>query len=62
MPNYSDNDEEVSELDDVVADLDLTTIPPEVEEYARNELGETEEMKTRTISELRDMIYGKWYK
>ncbi|XKL68217.1 hypothetical protein PGB90_003708 [Kerria lacca] len=59
MPNYSDNEEEVGELEDVSADLDLVTIPPEVEEYARTELGETEEMKTRTISELQDMIYEK---
>lgn len=59
MPNYSDNEEEVGELEDVSADLDLVTIPPEVEEYARTELGETEEMKTRTISELQDMIYGE---
>lgn len=61
MPNYSDTDEEVGDLDDVVADLDLETIPPEVAEYARTELGETDELKTRTISELQDMIYGELY-
>lgn len=60
MPNYSDNEEEVGDLEDVVADLDLVSIPPEVEEYARSELGETEEVKTRTISELQDMIYGNF--
>ncbi|KAK7579682.1 hypothetical protein V9T40_000311 [Parthenolecanium corni] len=59
MPNYSDTDEEVGDLDDVVADLDLETIPPEVAEYARTELGETEELKTRAISELQDMIYER---
>ncbi|XP_065200309.1 alpha-tocopherol transfer protein-like [Planococcus citri] len=59
MPNYSDNEEEIGDLDDVMADLDLETIPPEVEEYAKTELGETEEIKTRTISELQDMIYEK---
>lgn len=61
MPNYSDTDEEVGDLDDVVADLDLETIPPEVAEYARTELGETEELKTRAISELQDMIYGECF-
>lgn len=59
MPNYSDTEEEVADLDDVVADLDLETIPPEVAEYARTEIGETDELKTRTISELQDMIYGE---
>lgn len=59
MPNCSDNEEEVGTLEDVLADLDLVNIPPEVEEYARTEVGETEETKSRTISELRDMIYGK---
>ncbi len=66
MPNYSDTeeevadlDEEVADLDDVLPDLDLITIPPEVEEYARTELGESEEMKTRTMSELHEMIYGR---
>lgn len=59
MPNYSDNEEEVADLEDVLADLDLETIPPEVQEYARTELGESEEVKTRTISELQDMIYGE---
>lgn len=62
MPNYSDNEEEIEigDLEDVMADLDLVTIPPEVEEYARTELGETEEIKTRTISELQDLIYGEF--
>lgn len=59
MPNYSDTEEEVGDLEDVLADLDLVNIPPEVEEYARTEVGETEETKGRTISQLRDMIYGE---
>lgn len=59
MPNYSDTEEEICDFEDVVANLELDTIAPEVQEYARRELGETEEVKTRTISELQDMIYGK---
>lgn len=46
-----DDDEELS--------LDLDTVPEEVQEYARRELGETDEVKCQTIHELREMIYGK---
>lgn len=46
-----ENDEEIS--------LDLCEPPPEVMEYARRELGETEEVKCQTLQEFRDMIYGK---
>lgn len=53
----------VSQKDDVVgdveADLDLVGIPPEVQEYAREKLGETPDTRVRTIQELRDMIYER---
>lgn len=45
-----ENDEEIS--------LDLCEPPPEVIEYARRELGETDEVKCQSLQELRDMIYG----
>lgn len=38
--------------------LDLSEPPPEVMEYARREVGETDEVKCQTLQELRDMIYG----
>lgn len=47
-------------MDDVMANLDLETIPDEVMEYAREKIGETDENKTLMISELREMIYGKF--
>lgn len=54
MPELKDDqllqdDEEIS--------LDFS-IPPEVMEYARRVLGETDEVKCQTLQELRDMIYG----
>ena len=45
--------------DDEELTLDLDVIPEEVLEYARCELGETDEVKCQTIHELREMIYGK---
>lgn len=58
MPEFKDdqiqsNDEEVC--------LDLGEPSPEVMEYARRELGETDDVKCRTLQELRDMIYGNYY-
>lgn len=43
--------------DDEQISLDFS-IPPEVMEYARRMLGETDEIKCQTLQELRDMIYG----
>lgn len=43
--------------DDEQISLDFN-VPPEVMEYARRELGETDEVKCQTLQELRDMIYG----
>lgn len=59
MPEFKDdqiqsNDEEVC--------LDLGEPSPEVMEYARRELGETDDVKCRTLQELRDMIYGNYYR
>ncbi|XP_017766981.1 PREDICTED: alpha-tocopherol transfer protein-like isoform X2 [Eufriesea mexicana] len=56
MPELKDdqvqvNDEEVC--------LDLGEPSPEVMEYARRELGETDDVKCRTLQELRDMIYER---
>lgn len=45
--------------DDEEVNLDLNQPSDEVMEYARRELGETEEIKCQTIQELRDMIYEK---
>ncbi|KAK0086684.1 hypothetical protein PV326_005477, partial [Microctonus aethiopoides] len=47
--NIISNDEEL--------DLDLAEPTPEVMEYAKRELGETDEVKCQTLQELRDMIY-----
>jgi len=55
MPELKD-----PELDDEEQiSLDLTDPPPEVMEYARRELGETEEVKCQSLQEFRDMIYEK---
>ncbi|XP_034175121.1 alpha-tocopherol transfer protein isoform X1 [Osmia lignaria lignaria] len=56
MPELKDdqdqaNDEEVC--------LDLSEPSAEVMDYARRELGETEEVRCRTLQELRDMIYER---
>lgn len=54
MPELNDNhgvqEDELS--------LDLNEPTPEVMEYARRELGETDEVKCQTLQEFRDMIYG----
>lgn len=44
---------------DVLADLDVETLPDDVVEYARVRLGETEESRTKLLAELEDMIYGE---
>ncbi|KZC14220.1 PREDICTED: alpha-tocopherol transfer protein-like [Dufourea novaeangliae] len=56
MPELKDD--QVEPQDDVVG-LDLGEPSPEVMEYARRELGETEEVKCQTVNELRDMIYER---
>lgn len=54
MPELKDPELE----DDEQISLDLTDPPPEVMEYARRELGETDEVKCQSLQEFRDMIYG----
>lgn len=54
MPELKDQDLE----NDEQITLDLCEPPPEVMEYARRELGETDEVKCQTLQEFRDMIYG----
>lgn len=48
------------EVGDVEAALDLETLPPKVQEYARDVLGETPETRVRALQELSDIIYGKF--
>lgn len=48
------------EVGDVEAALDLEGIPPKVQEYARDVLGETPETRVRALQELSDIIYGKF--
>lgn len=56
MPEFKD-DQVTTEEEQV--NLDLTEPPPpEVMEYARRELGETDEVKCQMLEEFRDMIYG----
>lgn len=54
MPELKDQDLE----NDEQITLDLCEPPPDVMEYARRELGETDEVKCQTLQEFRDMIYG----
>ncbi|KOC62670.1 Alpha-tocopherol transfer protein-like [Habropoda laboriosa] len=56
MPELKD--EEVQVNDEEVC-LDLGEPSPEVMEYARRELGETEDAKCRTLHEFRDMIFER---
>lgn len=56
MPELKD---ELIVPDDEIVNLDLDEPPPEVMEYARRELGETDEVKCRTLQELRDLIYER---
>ncbi|KAG8271605.1 hypothetical protein J6590_059080 [Homalodisca vitripennis] len=46
------------EVGDVEASLDLDGLPEQVQEYARETLGETEDNKIRTLQEFSDIIYG----
>ncbi|XP_015592324.1 alpha-tocopherol transfer protein [Cephus cinctus] len=55
MPQSSTTDK----WDDEELTLDLEEPSAEVMEYARQELGETEEVKCLTLQELRDMIYER---
>ncbi|XP_012267007.2 alpha-tocopherol transfer protein [Athalia rosae] len=57
MPEPKSEEEETS--DDEEVDLDLGEPSEEVMEYARRELGETEEAKCQSIQELRDLIYER---
>ncbi|KAF7409766.1 hypothetical protein HZH68_004147 [Vespula germanica] len=56
MPELKD---ELIEHDDEIVNLDLDEPPPEVMEYARREVGETDEVKCQTLQELRDLIYER---
>lgn len=58
MPELKDDRDQP--LDDEEVCLDLGEPSPEVIDYARRELGETDDVKCRTLQELRDMIYGNW--
>ncbi|XP_076243158.1 alpha-tocopherol transfer protein [Calliopsis andreniformis] len=51
--------DQVECFDDEEVTLYLGEPSPEVMEYARKELGETEEVKCQTLQELRDMIYER---
>lgn len=55
MPELKD---EPKLLEDEQISLDLSEPPPEVMEYARREVGETEEVKCQMLQEFRDLIYG----
>ncbi|XP_060846992.1 alpha-tocopherol transfer protein-like [Rhopalosiphum padi] len=44
---------------DVLADLDVESLPDDVVEYGRVRVGETEESRTRLVAELEDMIYER---
>lgn len=56
MPELKDDQ---AEFDDEEVCLNLGEPSPEVMEYARRELGETEEVKCQTLQELRDMVYER---
>lgn len=58
MPELKDDQ---IQLSDEEVSLDLGEPSPEVMEYARRELGETDDVKCRTLQELRDTIYGNCY-
>lgn len=58
MPELKDEDQELWEDEQI--SLDLGEPPLEILEYARRELGETDEVKCQMLQELRDMIYGKF--
>jgi len=55
MPELKDEPEL---LEDEQISLDMNEPPPEVMEYARREVGETDEIKCQMLQELRDLIYG----
>ncbi|XP_012289201.1 alpha-tocopherol transfer protein isoform X2 [Orussus abietinus] len=50
---------EVLPRDDEEVNLDLNEPSPEVMEFSRRELGETDEVKCQTLQELRDTIYER---
>lgn len=56
MPELKDEPEL---LEDEQISLDLIEIPPEVMEYARREVGETDEIKCQMLQEFRDLIYER---
>jgi len=51
--------EKTEVFDDVMPDLDLESIPPEVQEYAERHLGENKDVQTRCVQELQDIIYER---
>jgi hypothetical protein len=59
MPELRDDQDEL--LADEQLRLNLDEPPPEILEYARRELGETDEVKCQMLQEFRDMIYGNLY-
>ncbi|XP_003691963.3 alpha-tocopherol transfer protein isoform X1 [Apis florea] len=59
MPEDDRRGEVDDPLDDEEVCLDLGEPSQEVIDYARRELGETDDVKCRTLQELRDMIYER---
>jgi len=56
MPELKDDQDGL--LEDEQIRLNLDEPPSEILEYARRELGETDEVRCQTLQEFRDMIYG----
>lgn len=44
---------------EIKAELDLGPLPPELLEYAKNEVNEDPETRCQVLSDFRNMIYGK---
>uniref|UniRef100_A0ABD2WVD8 CRAL-TRIO domain-containing protein n=1 Tax=Trichogramma kaykai TaxID=54128 RepID=A0ABD2WVD8_9HYME len=57
MPEPKESGEFIATDEELALDLDF--VPDEVQDYARRELGETDEVKCQTIHELREMIYER---
>jgi len=58
MPELRDDQDELTEEQ---LRLNLDEPSPEIMEYARRELGESDEVKCQMLQEFRDMIYGNLY-
>lgn len=59
MPEPQQNEQELRSDEEL--SLNLNEPSPEIMEYARRELGETDEVKCQMIQELRDMVYGNFH-